>query len=451
MRVRLLGTSSADGWPNAFCACAACQSAKRLRSPTCALVDDIMLLDYGPEAARAALRHAGGLSRVRYLLITAAPTERTPPTPLLELARASRREPLTVIGPPAMMAAWPGVAEPGAPVSFTPVSFTPVTAGAELTLEGYHIRVLASADDDAVAYDVTGPTGARLLYAPSTVRPPGAFGVPGPAYDLLLLGASVGDRPGPGARATPGALDEFAAQLRALTASGAVSDHTDVVAVHLSHNSPPDLERQLARWGARVVDDGTQLALGDAVARARLTPRRTLVLGGARSGKSVTAERLLQAEPTVSYVATGLAPAAADAEWRARVQLHQDRRPAGWTTLETTDVAAAVRSARQPVLVDCLGGWLTALLDDAGAWADCAGWRARVDEQLDDLLAAWHAAPCPVVAVSNEVGAGVVPASASGRLFRDELGRLNTRMAAASERVLLVVAGREIDLSQATP
>lgn len=439
MRVRLLGTGSADGWPNAFCGCAACRSAKRLRSPTCALADDIVLFDYGPEAARAALRQAGGLSRVRLLLITGAPPGRTPPTPLRALARARGREPLTVIGPPAMVAAWADAAEPGAPVSFTPV-----TAGAELTLEGYRIRVLATADDDAVAYDVTGPTGTRLLYAPSAVRPPGA-GVPEPAYDLLLLGAAVG------APATPDGLDEFAAQLRALTASGAVSDHSDVVAVQLSHNSPPDLERRLARWGARVVDDGAELVLGDAVARARPTPRRTLVLGGARSGKSVSAERLLQAEPTVSYVATGLAPGAADAEWSARVQLHRDRRPPGWITLETTDVAAAVRSARQPVLVDCLGGWLTALLDDAGAWDDRAGWRARVDEQLDDLLAAWHAAPCAVVAVSNEVGAGVVPASASGRLFRDELGRLNTRLAAASERVLLVVAGREINLSQATP
>ena len=70
MKVQLLGTGSADGWPNAFCRCAACRSATTVRSPTCALVDDTLLLDCGPETPRAALRNAGGLHGVTHLLIT---------------------------------------------------------------------------------------------------------------------------------------------------------------------------------------------------------------------------------------------------------------------------------------------------------------------------------------------------------------------------------------------
>lgn len=190
------------------------------------------------------------------------------------------------------------------------------------------------------------------------------------------------------------------------------------------------------------------LGKGQPLARRRPVPRRTLVLGGARSGKSVTAERLLQAEPAVTYVATGAVPSATDPEWRARVRLHQDRRPAGWSTCETTDVAAVLRDAHQPLLIDCFGTWITAVLDDAGAWDGRAAWRSAVDERVSDLVAAWKASPVTVVAVSNEVGWGVVPATASGRLFRDELGRLNATLAAASERVLLVVAGRELDLSR---
>ena len=178
-------------------------------------------------------------------------------------------------------------------------------------------------------------------------------------------------------------------------------------------------------------------------------PRRTLVLGGARSGQSATAERLVRAERTLTYVATGPGASADDPDWTARVQAHRDRRPAHWNTWETTDVASALRTTQGPLLVDSLTAWLTALLDRAGAWQDQPGWRGRVETQVDDLLAAWQGVPVRAVVVSDEVGWGVVPAVASGRLFRDLLGELNTRVAQASERVLLVVAGRELELPRA--
>lgn len=173
---------------------------------------------------------------------------------------------------------------------------------------------------------------------------------------------------------------------------------------------------------------------------------RTLVLGGARSGKSRYAEKLLNEHPKVLYVATGMLPDTADPEWAERVRVHQERRPPHWQTLETVDIAAALRTADAPVLVDCLATWLTRVCDDTGAWEDAPGWRQRTDDVVADLLDAWQAAPTPVVAVSNEVGSGIVPDTPSGRLFRDELGTLNRRIAESADSVVLVVAGRALQL-----
>lgn len=173
----------------------------------------------------------------------------------------------------------------------------------------------------------------------------------------------------------------------------------------------------------------------------------TLVLGGVRSGKSRHAEALLGEASAVTYVATSAPASTDDPEWAERVAAHRTRRPAAWTTVESLDVADTIRSARTPLLVDCLGVWLTRRLDAIG-WerADAADVLA---DDVADLVAAWADARVDVVAVSNEVGAGVVPATASGRLFRDELGRLNTALSARADRVHLVVAGRVLDLSGA--
>jgi adenosylcobinamide kinase/adenosylcobinamide-phosphate guanylyltransferase len=173
---------------------------------------------------------------------------------------------------------------------------------------------------------------------------------------------------------------------------------------------------------------------------------KVLILGGVRSGKSRHAEELIASHPHVVYVAAGLPPTAEDPEWAARVAAHQARRPSSWRTVETSDLATVLRGASSPLIIDCLGTWLTRLLDEVGAWEQRQGWERRLDDKLEDFLAAWASARVPVVAVSNEVGSGVVPATVSGRLFRDVLGTLNNRVAAESDRVLLVVAGRVIDL-----
>lgn len=176
---------------------------------------------------------------------------------------------------------------------------------------------------------------------------------------------------------------------------------------------------------------------------------RILVLGGVRSGKSELAEHLLSSSDAVRYVAPGPVPDSHDSEWARRVAAHQLRRPASWTTHETAEVAAVLRdNAASPALVDCLGTWVTRVVDDASGWDDLPAASRLLARSRLNLLTAVQAAAADVVLVSNEVGMGVVPASASGRFFRDELGRLNRAVAEVCDEVMLVVAGRVIDLTR---
>ena len=175
---------------------------------------------------------------------------------------------------------------------------------------------------------------------------------------------------------------------------------------------------------------------------------RTLITGGVRSGKSRLAETVLADAESVTYLAPGPVPdRAVDPEWADRIDTHRARRPQHWRTVETADLATGIEQAPGAVLIDCLGTWVTAVVDHLGTWdAPLAGWQHRFDEQLDTLLAAWSAAAGPLVAVTNEVGWSVVPEHRSGRTFRDLLGTVNQRVAAASDEVLLVVAGRVLRL-----
>lgn len=174
----------------------------------------------------------------------------------------------------------------------------------------------------------------------------------------------------------------------------------------------------------------------------------TLVTGGVRSGKSRHAEALLRDAGAVTYVAPGPVPDPhTDPEWAARVARHRAQRPAHWTTVESADVASAIRQAPGAVLVDCLGTWVTRVIDDLGTWEEPRSqWEHVFFERLDDLVEAWRAHHDHLVGVTNEVGWGVVPAYRSGRTFADLLGRTNQAVAAVSDRVQLVVAGRVLTL-----
>ena len=158
----------------------------------------------------------------------------------------------------------------------------------------------------------------------------------------------------------------------------------------------------------------------------------TLVLGGARSGKSAYAERLIEIHGPGLYVATA---EAGDAEMSERIRRHQERRGGSWTTVEEPlDLAGALKTTAAPgiaVLVDCLTLWLSNLME-AGKNVDAES--AGLCETLKD-------AKGPVVLVSNEVGMGIVPENALSRAFRDHQGRLNQAVAEAADRVVFVVAG----------
>jgi adenosylcobinamide kinase / adenosylcobinamide-phosphate guanylyltransferase len=170
---------------------------------------------------------------------------------------------------------------------------------------------------------------------------------------------------------------------------------------------------------------------------------RTLVLGGSRSGKSGFAEALLAGEPSVDYLATA-AGRPGDDEWAARIALHRVRRPAGWRTIETADVAAALEADGPALLVDSITTWLARTMDDCGGWDETPS--AEPAARVDALCAAWAGTRRRVVAVSDEVGSGIIPPTESGRRFRDALGLLNQRLAAAADEVQLVVAGLPLRL-----
>ena len=175
---------------------------------------------------------------------------------------------------------------------------------------------------------------------------------------------------------------------------------------------------------------------------------RILITGGIRSGKSRYAESLLAGEPQVTYLAPGLrSDPGTDEEWATRIAAHRVRRPESWQTIETIEIAAALRTHRPPFLIDCLGTWLTSVIDSLGTWDQpLADWEADFQDQLSDLVDAWRSCAGMAVAVTNEVGWGLVSEYRSGRLFTDLLGRVNQEFAAASDDVILVVAGRPLRL-----
>jgi len=430
MRLRLLGTGASDGWPNPWCGCRSCTAAAAqgvLRGQTSVLVDDVLLLDLGPEAPRAALRQGVSLAGVRAVLVTHGHEDHHGTKAWMWRGWAAGRGPLTLVAPPAVL-------EDARPLLDDAVETVPVLAGDRVSIAGYEVVALPAEHGGprlgpAVLYDVTGPDGARLLYATDTgVLPVAAVAAARDrAYDVVLLELSGSPIP------SHLTLGTWPGQVARLREAGAVTDRTRLCAVHLGHGNPPpdELDALLAGWGATAPRDGQVLDTGG-------TGARVLVLGGARSGKSAHAERLLAGEPEVTYVATA-PPRPGDEEWAERVRAHVARRPGAWRTVETGDVAAVLREAHGAVLVDDLGLWLTRVLDDADAWEH--GGAEAFAAAYAELAAAWATTRAHVVLVAPQVGHGVVPLTAAGRLFRDLLGTATAGLAAGADEVVEVVAG----------
>lgn len=453
MRVQLLGTGCSDGWPNPWCACPSCRAAAAagvVRGQTSALVDGRLLLELGAEAPRAALRQGANLADVEAVLVTHAHPDHHAWPAWMWRGWARPRRPLTLLAPPAVLA-------DAAEHLDDSVSVQAAHPGGRHQVAGCFVVVLPATHagpeaGPAVLFDLTARDGSRLLWGCDTgvLSEPALELTSGRPYDAVFLELTSAHRP------HHHDLRTWPEQVAELRRRGAVTANTQLLAVHLGHDNPPpaELDRVLAGWGARapvdgeVVQVGGELGAGDHVnagadvgqrpASPLVRARRVLVLGGARSGKSAHAEQLLAAEPDVTYLATA-PPRPDDADWTARVRAHAQRRPASWRTVETGEVTAALREVPGPLLVDDLGLWLTQVVDAAGAWEGPLG--PKVEPACAALVDAWRERAAPAVLVAPLVGQGVVPASASGRRFRDLLGALTARLAASSDEVFEVVAG----------
>jgi adenosylcobinamide kinase/adenosylcobinamide-phosphate guanylyltransferase len=403
MRILVEGSGGTAGWPQPGCRCASClrQAAVGIsRIPSTIVVDGQLRLGTGYEGSNPEMeRHETG-----------------------NPVRSNALEP--------GVHAVAGGAGPGTPGD----AGAPGDAGRPGAV-GYRVRRVPDLrGGGGGGWDVTAPDGGRLLYpaGPGSVPAPPEGSAP---YDVAFLDL-LGDP----------------AQLGWLRARGLITAGTVTAVAYADHRVPSEAElaRRCGFWRVRLAGDG------EAIDPARSVPndrdlaagtRRVVVLGGARSGKSERAELRLAGEPDVTYVATGNR-GADDPDWAARVAAHRARRPAWWRTAETTDLAGLLGRARGALLIDGIGSWLAAVFDECGWDLRDDAARDKLAARVAELTSAWRQTRCRVVAVSDETGLGVVPATPAGRLFRDELGRLNQALAAESEEAELVVAGRILPLGE---
>lgn len=175
----------------------------------------------------------------------------------------------------------------------------------------------------------------------------------------------------------------------------------------------------------------------------------TLILGGARAGKSAFAARLAAQHKKVLFVATA---EARDAEMRRKIAAHQASRPKAWATLEEpvalVQALRAHKGRHEVVLLDCLTLWVSNLLLTRGPLKEK---EMAIQTETARLLECYRAGSAGWIVVSNEVGLGVVPPTRLGRVYRDVLGRVNQLFAAEADRVYLVVAGIPMAVREGRP
>ena len=262
MDVLILGTGSADGWPNPFCECESCawaQFGDRIRTPTSVLINSDLLIDSGPEAPRQALRAGTNLARVRTVLISHVHTDHFDPAFLMHRSWVTD-EPLTLVGPGPVIDECEHWLKPGQ----SSVTLRSVTAGDVIDINGYRVTVLPArhpALGESVLYSIDDGH-ARVLYACDTGK--WADGLvqqlEGVGLDLVIMEQTFGNREDLAAHRHLG-FESFASNLEALQQTGAIDLESRVVAAHLSHHNPIDVKHRMKVLGAEVVDDGTRISI----------------------------------------------------------------------------------------------------------------------------------------------------------------------------------------------
>lgn len=262
MEIQLLGTGSADGWPNPFCLCSSCEQQKDLiRTPTSLLIDQRLLVDCGPETPRQALRFGARLDQLEAVLITHAHQDHCAPQFLLHRSWVTDRQ-LQVAGPePVIEMCTPWLAP-----DQQQVSWINLRSRVEVEVGGYRVKALPAnhfAQGEALLYRITDPRGVSILYATDTGRLPRKFEeiLGTEPLDAVFLEQTFGDGE---ATLTHHNFSLFKASLDRLRAAGPVNENTQIFAVHLSHRNPPEAEltARLAALGAQPGQDGQTIILG---------------------------------------------------------------------------------------------------------------------------------------------------------------------------------------------
>ena len=307
MKLLVLGTGSADGWPNPFCRCESCDDARlrgQIRTHTSVLIDGVVLLDLGPDTPRSAERAGAVLADVEHIVISHGHPDHLEPAALLWRSWLATPTPLQFHGPAAaleLVEPWlpPAESSTAGSLAHGAVELRPIAAGEarELATQAgnYTVHALAANHDDpqrsdetsagsdihrtsALAYLIEGPDRTRVLYATDTARLPSETiaALADAALDVMFLDETFGTH----YTHNTGHHDlrTFEEQLGELRAVNAVTDATDVVAVHLSHHNPFDVSARLRLLGARVVSDRTAIDT-QYVRRGDLY----LLIGGART------------------------------------------------------------------------------------------------------------------------------------------------------------------------
>ena len=264
MKVQLLGTAAADGWPNPFCECPSCESLRLdgvIRAQSSALIDDLLLLECGPDLPRSAERHHVLLNEIEHLIVTHGHWDHCSGIPLIIRQWAKVNAPLNVIAPPMALRSlqhWVSSdnqiewieAVPFRPIALGDYVVVPLLANHEAFGESGILPLVTDGDAFVLWATDTGPLPDETIHALSS-HP----------LDLIFLDQTWGNIMGPHSDHLN--LNSFGEAIKQMKSCGAITDKTHIAPIHMSHRNPPGriLEKRLRALGAKLPFDGDVIRL----------------------------------------------------------------------------------------------------------------------------------------------------------------------------------------------